>query len=57
MVHWDGGAELDAWLDFQPAADGQPSRLRMAKLDPLGDFSSDYEDLHPQRVSACVGPR
>ena len=57
LVHWDGGAELDAWLDFQPAAGDQPASLRMAKLDPLGDFSADYEDLHPQRVDDCAGPQ
>src|SRR5262245_27581796 len=26
----------------------------MAKVDPTGDFSSDYEDLHFTRVGACT---
>src|SRR3546814_17437620 len=43
FLHWDDPAvDLDAWLDFS-VEDGVP-RLRMAKLDPDGDFSSDYED-------------
>ncbi|WP_108470642.1 serine hydrolase [Rhodanobacter thiooxydans] len=53
LVHWDDSADLDAWLDFQAASGGRPIGLRMAKLDPLGDFSSDYEDLDFQRVGGC----
>lgn len=53
LVHWDDSANLDAWLDFHPAEAGRPATLRMAKLDPLGDFSSDYEDLDFQRVGSC----
>ncbi len=52
LVHWDDG-ELDAWLDFHAAAASQPITLRMAKLDPQGDFSSDYEDLDFQRIGTC----
>ena len=52
LVHWDGG-ELDAWLDFHAATASQPITLRMAKLDPQGDFSSDYEDLDFQRSGDC----
>jgi hypothetical protein len=52
LVHWDGG-ELDAWLDFHAATASQPITLRMAKLDPQGDFSSDYEDLAFQRRGGC----
>jgi hypothetical protein len=51
LVHWDDPAvDLDAWLD--PRA-GSPPTLSMAKLDPLGDFSSDYEDLHFERIGDC----
>ena len=53
FVHWDDSADLDAWLDFHAATASQPITLRMAKLDPLGDFSSDYEDLDFQRVGSC----
>ncbi len=53
LVHWDDDADLDAWLDFHAAHDSQPITLRMAKLDPKGDFSSDYEDLDFQRVGGC----
>ena len=57
FVHWtDPGVDPDAWLDFQAASGAQPVGLRMAKVDPLGDFSSDYEDLHFQRVRACPTP-
>jgi hypothetical protein len=52
MVHWDDpGVDLDAWLDFAGAGDART--LRMAKLDPDGDFSSDYEDLAFARVGGC----
>nr|WP_325164811.1 serine hydrolase domain-containing protein [Frateuria sp.] len=51
LVHWDDPAvDLDAWLD--PHA-GSPPTLTMAKLDPKGDFSSDYEDLHFERTGDC----
>jgi hypothetical protein len=51
LVHWDDPAvDLDAWLDPHP---GSPPTLTMAKLDPRGDFSSDYEDLHFERAGDC----
>jgi CubicO group peptidase (beta-lactamase class C family) len=53
LVHWDHGIELDAWLDFHAAQGTQPITLTMAKTDPKGDFSSDYEDLHFTRTDAC----
>ncbi len=53
LAHWDDSGELDAWLDFHAARDSQPITLRMAKLDPKGDFSSDYEDLDLQRIGDC----
>ena len=54
LVHWDSrDVDMDAWLHHEAAADGQPATLRMAKLDPKGDFSSDYEDLLFQRIGDC----
>lgn len=51
LVHWDDrSVEPDAWLDFH---DSHPWRLTMAKLDPHGDTSSDYEDLDFVRESGC----
>lgn len=53
FVHWDeGGASPDAWLEF--AMHAGHVTVRMAKLDPQGDFSSDYEDLHFTRERACA---
>jgi CubicO group peptidase (beta-lactamase class C family) len=49
LVHWDHG-DLDAWLDFPAKAGGE---LRMSKVDPSGDFSSDFEDLSFHREHAC----
>ena len=44
LLHWDDpGVDVDAWLDF--TGTGKARTLRMAKVDPEGDFSSDYEDL------------
>jgi len=52
LLHWDDIAvDIDAWLDF--AGSGDAKTLRMAKLDPDGDFSSDYEDLAFVRVGGC----
>jgi CubicO group peptidase (beta-lactamase class C family) len=52
LVHWDDpGVDVDAWLDF--AVHGDARVLHMAKVDPEGDFSSDYEDLAFRRVSGC----
>ena len=57
LVHWtDPGVDPDAWLDFHAASGSEPITLRMAKVDPLADFSSDYEDLHFQRIGACPAP-
>ena len=54
LVHWSHHSmDPDAWLDFHPAQGGQPATLTMAKVDPLGDFSSDYEDLHFVRTGDC----
>jgi CubicO group peptidase (beta-lactamase class C family) len=53
LVHWDDpGVDPDAWLDFTDARGAHPVTLRMAKVEP-GDFSSDYEDLHFQRIGDC----
>ncbi len=52
LLHWDDiSVDIDAWLDF--ARSGNARTLRMAKLDPEGDFSSDYEDLAFVRVGGC----
>ncbi len=52
LLHWDDIAvDIDAWLDF--SGEGDARRLRMAKIDPEGDFSSDYEDLDFARVGGC----
>jgi CubicO group peptidase (beta-lactamase class C family) len=54
LVRWtDRSVAPDAWLDFHPAQGGQAATLTMAKVDPLGDFSSDYEDLHFTRMGDC----
>jgi len=52
LVDWDDDAvDLEAWLDF-PAGEG-PQQMRMAKVDPEGDFSFDYEDLAFTRIGDC----
>lgn len=49
LVQWDDdGVDPEAWLDFPAAAS-----MRMAKVDPDGDFSSDYEDLAFTREGDC----
>jgi hypothetical protein len=51
LVWGDEAVDENAWLNF--TGNGQTRRLRMAKFDPHGDFSSDYEDLDFQRVGDC----
>ena len=52
LLVWDDEAvDENAWLDF--ARQGGAHTLRMAKFDPQGDFSSDYEDLALARVGDC----
>ena len=54
LVQWHGpDAEIEPWLEF-PAVSGNASvAMRMAKVDPDGDFSSDYEDLAFERIRDC----
>src|SRR5690606_36498677 len=52
LLHWDDpGVDLDAWVDFSGSGDAR--RMRMSKVDPDGDFSSDYEDLDFARTGNC----
>ena len=53
LVQWDGEGMDEAWLRFDKDAAG--AQLRMAKTDPDGDFSSDYEDLAFTRAGECDG--
>ncbi|PJK10892.1 penicillin-binding protein [Lysobacteraceae bacterium NML120232] len=47
LVAWEGARLTEAWL--RPAN----GKLRMAKLDPDGDFSDDFEDLEFSRSGDC----
>ncbi len=52
LLVWDDEAvDEDAWLAF--AGQGDARTLRMAKFNPDGDFSSDYEDLAFVRERGC----
>ena len=52
LLHWDDpGVDLDAWVEF--SGEGAKRRMRMSKVDPDGDFSSDYEDLDFARTGDC----
>lgn len=52
LVQWDGrGADTEPWLDFGES-DGART-LKMAKIDPEADFSSDFEDLAFVRTGDC----
>lgn len=52
LVDWDNDrVDTEAWLDFA-TAQGR-SILTLAKTDPEGDFSYDYEDLHFERIRDC----
>jgi CubicO group peptidase (beta-lactamase class C family) len=52
LVDWhDDGVGVEPWLAF--ARDGDARRLAMSKVDPDGDFSSDFEDLAFVRTGDC----
>lgn len=52
LVRWsDPGVDPPAWIEV--AGVGAARTMRMAKVDPDGDFSSDFEDLAFQYVRAC----
>ena len=52
LLHWDDpSVDLDAFVAFSGTGDAR--RMTMAKIDPDGDFSSDYEDLDFVRVGGC----
>ena len=51
LVDWDDvSGDVEPWLTFKA---GKPDTLTLAKVDPDGDFSSDFEDLLFTRVGAC----
>jgi CubicO group peptidase (beta-lactamase class C family) len=48
-VDWDEDrVDLEPWVDFTGG------HMRLAKTDPEGDFSSDYEDLDFTRTGDCA---
>ncbi|MFT4179842.1 MAG: serine hydrolase domain-containing protein [Thermomonas sp.] len=51
LVWEDEAVDENAWLAF--SGSGDVRTLRMAKFDPDGDFSSDYEDLAFTRIGDC----
>lgn len=55
LVHWDDErVDIDAWIGLRAGKKGSAPILAMAKVDPEGDFSSDYEDLAFTRVGDCA---
>ena len=58
LLDWDENVDEEPWLTFNAARAGKPVTLTLAKVDPDGDFSSDYEDLHFTRIGDCkAAPR
>jgi D-alanyl-D-alanine dipeptidase/CubicO group peptidase (beta-lactamase class C family) len=51
LIDWDSD-DLEAWLDFT-GNDGA-AVMSLAKTDPAGDFSYDYEDLAFRREGDCM---
>jgi len=51
LVQWDSDAvDTEAWLRFPEKSGGT---LRLAKIDPDADFSTDFEDLAFTREHGC----
>lgn len=54
LVQWRSpDVDEEPWLAFDAAAGRQPARMSMTRVDPDGDFSSDYQDLAFVRVRDC----
>lgn len=54
LIDWDhDSVDLEAWLDLHQEPAGGARRMRLAKADPHGDFSFDYEDLAFERIGDC----
>jgi CubicO group peptidase (beta-lactamase class C family) len=51
LIWGDEAVDENAWLQF--SGSGDKRRLQMAKFDPKGDFSSDYEDLDFKHIGDC----
>ena len=52
LVDWDDvSGDVEPWLTFTT---GKPITLTLTKVDPEGDFSSDFEDLFFTRIGACA---
>jgi CubicO group peptidase (beta-lactamase class C family)/microsomal dipeptidase-like Zn-dependent dipeptidase len=55
LVDWDDdNVDVEPWVTFKA---GKPITLALAKSDPEGDFSSDYEDLSFTRTGNCKPQR
>jgi CubicO group peptidase (beta-lactamase class C family) len=53
LVQWHGrGADTEPWLAFGSKT-STPATLKMSKIDPDADFSSDFEDLSFVRTGDC----
>jgi CubicO group peptidase (beta-lactamase class C family) len=53
LVQWRGrGADTEPWLAFGSKT-STPATLKMSKIDPDADFSSDFEDLSFVRTGDC----
>ena len=51
VVKWtDRSYDADAYVNFTLGTDGKPSRMSMAPISPLTDFSYDFQDLDFQPV-------
>ena len=53
VVDWDGEAvDTDAFLRFS-GDDNSAAAMKLSKVDPDADFSTDFEDLAFSRVAGC----
>jgi CubicO group peptidase (beta-lactamase class C family) len=54
LVDWDEyGSSAEAWLNFDGSDNSAAATLHMAKVDPDGDFSWDWDDLAFTRLHGC----
>lgn len=54
LVQWrNPDVDEEPWITFESARGTQAARMSMARIDPDGDFSSDYQDLAFERVRDC----
>ena len=54
LIDWEqDSVDMEAWMELTQDGVSGMRRMQLAKTDPQGDFSFDYEDLAFEKVGTC----